>query len=136
LLSGHDLLEPREALFVEALKLAEARTRIEARAKERFKREQAEYQAKLLAREAKAAATSRNPGGKPLVVPMAGSCPVDQINLTYEASRIMPIPAFGHAWRAPGRKQREAASSLSLSLLIRALVVGVVLPAPRVVGTC
>ena len=42
-------------------KLAEARAMIEARARERFEREQAEYQAKLAARDAKAAATGRKP---------------------------------------------------------------------------
>ena len=38
-------------------RLAEARAKIEARAKERFEREQADHQAKLAARDAKAAAT-------------------------------------------------------------------------------
>ena len=38
---------------------------IEARAKERHAREQAEYEAKLAAREAKTAATGKKPGGRP-----------------------------------------------------------------------
>jgi hypothetical protein len=42
-------------------KLAAARVKIEARATERFEREQVEYQAKLAAREAKATATGREP---------------------------------------------------------------------------
>jgi hypothetical protein len=42
-------------------KLAEARAKIEARAKERCERERAEYEAKLAAREAKTAATGRKP---------------------------------------------------------------------------
>src|SRR5215475_1602968 len=46
-------------------KLAAARAKIEARAKERFEREQVEYQAKLAAREAKVEATSRKPRSKP-----------------------------------------------------------------------
>ena len=46
-------------------KLAEARAKIEARAKERFEQEQAAHQAKLAAREAKTAATGKKPGGKP-----------------------------------------------------------------------
>jgi len=46
-------------------KLAAARAKIEARAKERFEREQVEYQAKLAAREAKAAAAGRKPRSKP-----------------------------------------------------------------------
>jgi Transposase domain (DUF772) len=46
-------------------KLAEARAKIEARAQERFEREQAEHRAKLAARDTKAAATGRKPRGKP-----------------------------------------------------------------------
>ena len=46
-------------------RIAEARAKIEARAKERHAREQAEYEAKLAAREAKTAATGKKPGGKP-----------------------------------------------------------------------
>ena len=72
--------------------LADARAKIEARAKERFEREQADYQAKLAAREAKTAATGRKPGGKPPQPPVEGPLPADQINLTDEESRIMPVP--------------------------------------------
>src|SRR4051812_23480613 len=56
-------------------KLAEARARIEARAKERFDREQAEYRAKLAARDAKAAATGRKPRGKSPQPPVEGPLP-------------------------------------------------------------
>src|ERR1700736_2526910 len=66
-------------------KLAEARTKIEARASERLAREQAEYEAKIAAREAKAKARGKKPGGKPPVPPTAGPGPTDQINLTDEA---------------------------------------------------
>src|SRR6202158_3009570 len=45
-------------------KIAEARTKIEARGKERFAREQAEHEAKLAAREAKTAATGKKHSGK------------------------------------------------------------------------
>jgi len=76
-------------------KLAAARTKIEARAKERFVFEQAEYQAKLAAREAKAAATGKRPGGTPPQPPVAGPLPTDQINLTDEESRIMPVAGGG-----------------------------------------
>src|ERR1700748_2689642 len=44
-------------------KIARARAIIEARAEERHAREQAEYDAKMAAREAKAAATGKQPGG-------------------------------------------------------------------------
>jgi hypothetical protein len=76
-------------------KLAEARAKIAARAKERFEREQAEYQAKLAARKAKAEATGKKPGGKPPQPPVEGPLATDQINLTDEESRIMPVAGGG-----------------------------------------
>src|SRR5882762_8543896 len=76
-------------------KLAEARAKIAARAKERFAREQAEHEAKLAAREAKTKATGKKPGGKPPAPPAAGPGPSDQINLTDEDSRIMPVAGGG-----------------------------------------
>jgi len=72
-------------------KIAEARAKIAARAKERFEREQAEHLAKLAAREAKAKAT----GGHPPAPPTEGPGPTDQINLTDEESRIMPLARGG-----------------------------------------
>jgi transposase len=76
-------------------KLAEARAKIEARAQERFDREQAEYEARLAARDAKAVATGRKPRGKPPQPPVEGPLPTDQVNLTDEQSRIMPVPGGG-----------------------------------------
>jgi transposase len=76
-------------------KLAEARATIEARARERFEREQAEHQARLAARNAKAAATGRKPRGKPPQPPTEGPLPTDQVNLTDEESRIMPVAGGG-----------------------------------------
>src|SRR5882757_8234693 len=76
-------------------KLAEARAKIEARAKERYEREKAEHEAKLAAREAKAKATGKKPGGKPPQPPVEGALPTDQINLTDEESRIMPVAGGG-----------------------------------------
>ena len=76
-------------------KLAEARATIEARAKERFERDQAEHQAKLAARDAKTAATGKKPGGKPPQPPVEGPLPTDQVNLTDEESRIMPVAGGG-----------------------------------------
>jgi transposase len=76
-------------------KLTEARARIEARARERFEREQAEHEARLAARDAKAAKTGRKPRGKPPQPPVEGPEPTDQINLTDEASRIMPVAGGG-----------------------------------------
>src|SRR5919112_1949899 len=76
-------------------KLAEARATIEARARERFEREQAEYEAKLAARAAKAAATGKKPRGKPPQPPTEGPLPADQVNLTDAESRIMPVAGGG-----------------------------------------
>ena len=75
--------------------LAAARATIEARAKERFEREQAEHQAKLAARAAKTEATGKNPRGKPPQPPVEGPLPTDQVNLTDEESRIMPVAGGG-----------------------------------------
>jgi transposase len=76
-------------------KLAAARSTIEARAKERFEREQAAYQAKLAARAAKTEATGKKPGGKPPQPPVEGPLPTDQVNLTDGESRIMPVAGGG-----------------------------------------
>ena len=76
-------------------KLAVARAKIEARAKERYAREMADHEAKLAAREAKTAATGKKPGGKPPQPPVEGPLPTDQINLTDEESRIMPVAGGG-----------------------------------------
>ena len=75
--------------------IAEARAKIEARAKERYARELAEHEAKLAARAAKTEATGKKPGGKPPEPPTEGPRPKDQINLTDEESRIMPVAGGG-----------------------------------------
>src|SRR6202521_2813829 len=66
--------------------IAAARATIEARAKERFEREQTEHQAKMAARAAKTAATGKKPGGRPPAPPVEGPLPTDQVNLTDEES--------------------------------------------------
>ena len=76
-------------------KIAQARAKIEARSKERFAREQVEHEAKIAAREAKTKATGKKPGGSPPAPPVAGPLPSDQINLTDEESRIMPVAGGG-----------------------------------------
>ena len=58
-------------------------------------RERAEYEAKLKAREAKTAATGTKPGGRPPAAPTEGPLPTDQVNLTDEESRIMPVAGGG-----------------------------------------
>jgi hypothetical protein len=75
--------------------IASARAIIEARAKERQACEQAEYEAKMAARAAKAAATGKKPRGRRPEPPAEGPGPTEQVNLTDEESRIMPVPGGG-----------------------------------------
>ena len=75
--------------------IARAKAVIEARAKERHARERVEYEAKMAARAAKAAATGKKPGGRKPQPPAEGPSPADQVNLTDEASRIMPVAGGG-----------------------------------------
>jgi len=66
-----------------------------ARAKNASAREQAEHEAKLAAREAKTAPRAKKPSGKPPRPPTQGPLLTDQINLTDEESRIMPVAGGG-----------------------------------------
>ena len=75
--------------------IARAKAIIEARAKERHARERAEYAAKMAAREAKQAQTGQRPRGRVPVPPVEGPLPTDQVNLTDEESRIMPVAGGG-----------------------------------------
>jgi transposase len=70
-------------------RLAEAKAVLEARANERHALEQAEYDAKMREREAKAAKSGRKPGGRPPQPPTAGPRAKDQYNFTDPDSRVM-----------------------------------------------
>lgn len=74
--------------------LADAKQSIEARAHERFEQEQADYQQKQAKRQAQrdAGKKPRGPEPKP---PQAGPRDTDQVNLTDEESRIMPVSGGG-----------------------------------------
>ncbi len=74
--------------------IAAAKAKIEARAKARYAAAKPEYDARLARQEAKRAA-GKKPGGKPLVVPLEEPLPTDQVNLTDEDSRIMPVAGGG-----------------------------------------
>jgi transposase len=77
-------------------RIAQAKAKLEARAQERFEQEQAEYQAKLQAREDQAKATGKKPSGRPPAPPTSPAPgPKDQVNLTDEQSRIMPVAGGG-----------------------------------------
>ena len=75
--------------------MAAAKAKIEARAKARFEKAQAEFDAKCARREQKAKESGKKPGGKPPKPPAAGPMAQDQLNLTDEASRIMPVAGGG-----------------------------------------
>ena len=75
--------------------IAAAKAKIEARAAERYAREKAEYEAKMQARENQAAAKGKKPRGPGPTPPSAGPRASDQINLTDEESRIMPVAGGG-----------------------------------------
>jgi len=75
--------------------MAQAKARIAARAGERYAREKAEFDEKMNRRQAKEKETGKRPRGQ---MPMAAGPGVkdsDQINLTDEESRIMPVSGGG-----------------------------------------
>jgi hypothetical protein len=69
--------------------LASAKAVLEARAKERYEQEKAEYDAKIKAREEKAKKRGKKPRGKAPEPPKAGPNDKDQYNFTDPDSRIM-----------------------------------------------
>ena len=75
--------------------IAKAKAKIEARAKDRYVREKAEFDAKLKARAEKAAKTGRKPPGKPPTPPSVAPRAEDQVNLTDDESRIMKVAGGG-----------------------------------------
>jgi transposase len=75
--------------------IRQAKAQIEARGAERDAQEQADFDAKMKAREEKATRTGKKPGGKPPMPPSSGVRPTDQINLTDADSRIMPATGKG-----------------------------------------
>ena len=71
--------------------MAAAKAKIEARAAQRHEHEKAAFDDKIKQRQAKEAATGKKPGGRPPKPPAPGARASDQINLTDEESRIMPV---------------------------------------------
>jgi transposase len=80
--------------------LAEAKAKIQARAEERLQQEQQAYEAKAARREAQRQA-GQKPRGKEPKPPESGPKDQDQVNLTDEESRIMPVSGgFEQAYNA------------------------------------
>jgi transposase len=92
---GMSIPEERARRAMRLAEIARAKAVIEARAKERHARERAEYEAKMAAREAKAKQIGKKSGGREPQPPAEGPQPADQVNLTDEESRIMPVAGGG-----------------------------------------
>jgi hypothetical protein len=75
--------------------IARAKAEIERRAAARHAEEQAEYEKKLADRKAKEQKTGKKPRGKQPKPPDPGPRDKDQVNLTDEESRIMPVSGGG-----------------------------------------
>jgi Transposase DDE domain len=74
--------------------IAQAKARIDQRAAERHQVEQQEYEAKAAKRQAQREA-GKKPRGKEPEPPEAGPKDSDQVNLTDEDSRVMPVSGGG-----------------------------------------
>lgn len=92
---GMSIPEELERRELRLAAIAEAKRKIEARADERFEREQADHQAKLAVRAEQEKLTGKKPGGRPPEPPTGGVREKDQINLTDEDSRIMKVAGGG-----------------------------------------
>jgi hypothetical protein len=86
--------------------IGQAKAKIEARAQVRFQREQAEYQAKMAAREAQQKETGKKPRGREPRSPASGPAPEDQVNLTDEGTRASCLSLTEALTRATTHKRR------------------------------
>jgi len=75
--------------------IEQARKEIQTRARERFEREQAEYEEKIARRKAYEEETGKKARRKKPKAPTQEPRPKDQVNLTDEESRIMPSSSGG-----------------------------------------
>ena len=92
---GMSIPEELERRELRLAAIAAAKATIEARAKERLEREQAEHQSKLAARAEQEKRTGKKPRGRPPEPPAGGVQDKDQVNLTDEDSRIMKVAGGG-----------------------------------------
>jgi transposase len=75
--------------------LERAKATIDARAKQRFEKERADHEATVAKRREKEKRTGRKAKGDEPKPPQPGPRPKDQVNLTDEESRIMPVSGGG-----------------------------------------
>ena len=76
-------------------KIAQAKAEIERRAAERYAQERTQYEEKLAQRANQQQTTGTKPRGKEPKAPTPGPTTTDQVNLTDEESRIMPVSGGG-----------------------------------------
>jgi transposase len=95
--------------------MAEAKRKIAARAEERYQREKAQYDEKMARRAAKEKDSGKKPGGKPPKAPEPGPKDSDQINLTDEQSRIMPVAGGGFEQAYNAQAGVDAATMLVIA---------------------
>jgi transposase len=92
---GMSLPEELERREKRLATIAAAKMEIERRAAERHAREQAAHEQKLKERAKKEQETGKKPRGNQPKPPQAGPMKKDQVNLTDEQSRIMPVSGGG-----------------------------------------
>ena len=92
--------------------MAAAKAKIAARAEERYQQEKAEYDERMLRRAAKEEAAGKKLGGKPPKAPEPGPRERDQVNLTDEESRIMPVAGGGFEQAYNAQAAVDAATML------------------------
>lgn len=98
--------------------MGDAKRKLAERAEERFQREKADYDEKMARRVAREKAAGKKLGGKPPKAPEPGPRATDQINLTDEESRIMPVSggAFEQSYNA------QAAADVATMLVVATFV--------------
>ena len=92
--------------------MAAAKAKIAARAAERDAREKADYDEKMSRRAAREKDSGKKPGGKLPKAPEPGPKDSDQINLTDEESRIMPVAGGGFEQAYNAQAAVDAATML------------------------
>lgn len=124
--------------------IRQAKAEIEARAQERFAREQQVYDAKVAAREERQKKSGKKPGGKPPAAPVSGPRDTDQLSLTDGESRIMKTAGGGFEQAYNAQALTDVHTKLIVSAFVtqQATDVGQIEPAlaslqqlPEVLGT-
>lgn len=98
--------------------MADAKRKIAARAEERFQREKTEYEEKMARRAAREKEAGKKLGGKPPKPPEPGPQASDQINLTDEESRIMPVSGGGFEQAYNAQASADVATMLVVAARI------------------